>query len=171
MQHFEELYRVFRCVFLKSVDKSEPCAFVNCCPLVEMFLIFPQAASQAGVGYLLYIDLHFLSWDGQLRVSTVMLSGRLCLTAICSKPHSLCGVYHPRKAASVTVLGQTAIYTVPPITKELLCERFPDGRLLFLGMSGWMGMRPVRFFPQRLPCAVIALCPPFHAGQTDTILF
>ena len=39
LKHFEELYRVFRCMLLKPVNKSYSGAFVYGCPLVQMLSI------------------------------------------------------------------------------------------------------------------------------------
>lgn len=47
LKHFEELYRVFRCIFLKPVNKSYPGAFVYSCPLVKVLFVPSRCAFQA----------------------------------------------------------------------------------------------------------------------------
>ena len=47
LKHFEELYRVFRCMLLKPVNKSYSGAFVYGCPLVKVLSVPSCCAFQA----------------------------------------------------------------------------------------------------------------------------
>ena len=47
LKHFEELYRVFRCMLLKPVNKSYSGAFVYGCPLVKVLFVPSRCAFQA----------------------------------------------------------------------------------------------------------------------------
>ena len=69
LKHFEELYRVFRCMLLKPVNKSYSGAFVYGCPLVKVLSVPSCCAFQAVIVlFSLRLDAYmllvlFCSWE------------------------------------------------------------------------------------------------------------
>ena len=45
LKHFEELYRVFRCMLLKSIYKAQTGTLVDSSPLIQMLAITAQCTS------------------------------------------------------------------------------------------------------------------------------
>ena len=74
LKHFEELYRVFRCILLKPVNKSYPGAFVYGCPLVKVLFVPSRCAFQAVIRHFFNVYLYFFSQNKNLGIPTVTLA-------------------------------------------------------------------------------------------------
>ena len=74
LKHFEELYRVFRCMLLKPVNKSYSGAFVYGCPLVKVLFVPSRCAFQAVIRHFFNVYLHFFSRDENLGIPAVTLA-------------------------------------------------------------------------------------------------
>ena len=74
LKHFEELYRVFRCMLLKPVNKSYSGAFIDCCPLIEMLSVPSRCAFQAVIRHFFNVYLHFFSRNKNLGIPAVTLA-------------------------------------------------------------------------------------------------
>ncbi len=75
LKHFEELYRVFRCMLLKPVNKSYSGAFIDCCPLIEMLSVPSRCAFQAVIRHFFNVYLHFFSRNKNLGIPAATLTG------------------------------------------------------------------------------------------------